>query len=79
MRIVAPWYSPVLPNGVVDEKCAVENALDFSGCNSRTGTGSLHPSIMQRLGAERVLVLLDDLALVQKGTHFRLVPMSEIS
>jgi hypothetical protein len=31
MRIVAPWYSPVLPNGVVDEKCAVEKALDFGG------------------------------------------------
>jgi hypothetical protein len=37
MRIVAPWYSPVLPNGVVDEKCAVEKALDFGGCNSRPG------------------------------------------
>jgi hypothetical protein len=27
--------------------------------------------------AERVLGLLDDLALVQKGTHFWLAPMSE--
>jgi hypothetical protein len=25
-------------------------ALDFGGCNSRPETGSLHPSIMQRLG-----------------------------
>jgi hypothetical protein len=24
MRIVAPWYSPVLPNGVVDEKCTMK-------------------------------------------------------
>jgi hypothetical protein len=32
MRIVAAWYSPVLPNRVVDDKCAVEKPLDFSGC-----------------------------------------------
>ena len=25
------------------KKCAVKKALDFSGCNSRPGTGSLHP------------------------------------
>jgi hypothetical protein len=29
--------------------------------------------------AERVLGLPDDLALVQKGTHFRLAPMSEMA
>jgi len=44
MRIVAPWYSPVLPNGVVDEKCAVEKALDFGGVktgNRRLATVAL--------------------------------------
>jgi len=28
---------------IVDEKVRREKALDFSGCNSRPGTGSLHP------------------------------------
>ena len=28
---------------IVVEKVRRENALDFSGCNSRPGTGSLHP------------------------------------
>jgi hypothetical protein len=28
---------------VVDEKVRREKALDFSGCNSRPGTGSFHP------------------------------------
>ena len=28
---------------VVDVKVRREKALDFSGCNSRPGTGSLHP------------------------------------
>ncbi len=27
----------------IDEKVRREKALDFSGCNSRPGTGSLHP------------------------------------
>jgi|HubBroStandDraft_6_1064221.scaffolds.fasta_scaffold332459_3 hypothetical protein len=40
MRIVAPWYSPVLPNGVVDELCAVEKALD-----SCPQTDSLHDPV----------------------------------
>jgi hypothetical protein len=31
MRIVAPWYSPVLPNGVVGKTVRREKALDFSG------------------------------------------------
>jgi hypothetical protein len=31
------------PPCVVDEKVRREKALDFSGCNSRPGTGSLHP------------------------------------
>jgi hypothetical protein len=35
MRIVAPWYSPVLPNGVVDVIVRRGKALDFSGRNSR--------------------------------------------
>jgi len=29
--------------GIVGEKVRREKALDFSGCNSRPGTGSLHP------------------------------------
>ena len=28
---------------IVDEIVRREKALDFSGCNSRPGTGSLHP------------------------------------
>jgi hypothetical protein len=28
---------------VVDDEVCREKALDFSGCNSRPGTGSLHP------------------------------------
>ena len=28
---------------IVDETVRREKALDFSGCNSRPGTGSLHP------------------------------------
>jgi hypothetical protein len=28
---------------IVGEKVRREKALDFSGCNSRPGTGSLHP------------------------------------
>ena len=31
MRIGAPWYSPVLPNGVVGVAVCREKALDFSG------------------------------------------------
>jgi hypothetical protein len=31
------------PRGVVGEKVRREKALDFSGCKSRPGTGSLHP------------------------------------
>jgi hypothetical protein len=30
-------------DSVVGEKVRREKALDFSGCNSRPGTGSLHP------------------------------------
>jgi len=29
---------------IVGDKVRREKALDFSGCNSRPGTGSLHPS-----------------------------------
>jgi hypothetical protein len=44
MRIVAPWYSPVLPNGVVDEKSAVEKALDFGGGqNVKSPDDDSHP------------------------------------
>jgi hypothetical protein len=28
---------------IVDDKVRREKALDFSGCNSRPGTGSFHP------------------------------------
>ena len=31
------------PLPIVDEKVRREKALDFSGCNSRPGTGSFHP------------------------------------
>ena len=32
-----------MKSAVVVEKVRREKALDFSGCNSRPGTGSLHP------------------------------------
>jgi len=33
----------VVASLLVDDKVRREKALDFSGCNSRPGTGSLHP------------------------------------
>jgi hypothetical protein len=53
MRIVAPWYSPVLPNGVVDEKSAVEKALDFGGGQNDPGrdTTRVVPPGRTRTGA----------------------------
>ena len=34
---------PRLREKIVGEKVRRDKALDFSGCNSRPGTGSLHP------------------------------------
>jgi hypothetical protein len=34
---------PGTQGAIVGEKVRREKALDFSGCNSRPGTGSLHP------------------------------------
>jgi hypothetical protein len=39
-RQQSSWWECLAP---VDEKVRREKALDFSGCNSRPGTGSLHP------------------------------------
>jgi hypothetical protein len=34
---------------IVGEKVRREKALDFSGCNSRPGTGSLHPVAIETI------------------------------
>ena len=66
-----------------DDKVRREKALDFSGCNSRPGTGSLHPvaidtvialcDLMMRCNwVKRVLFLADRIALVrQTGNVFK--------
>ena len=35
---------------LIGEKVRREKALDFSGCNSRPGTGSLHPVAIENGG-----------------------------
>jgi hypothetical protein len=49
---------PGVPTGmtpsVADVTVRREKALDFSGCNSRPGTGSLHPTIEAAAEATRL-------------------------
>src|ERR1700738_1838808 len=39
---MVPSGGPSVPDALAGEKVRREKALDFSGCNSRPGTGSLH-------------------------------------
>jgi signal transduction histidine kinase len=66
MRIVAPWYSPVLPNGVVDEKCAAKGA-GLLRVRLPPSSGSRHGQLFQR--KESVEDAQNDPAQFAKDVH----------
>ena len=79
-EVTVPW--PVENEALADDRpvSAALPTVPHMACSEKL-PASLRPVPVNNAEAqaERVLGLLDDLALVQKGTHFRLAPMSEIA